>query len=456
MTKQKTDDQDPYLRHNFYEDASLIFSLTNSSVEDIKDDCMIVLDTNVLFIPYETGKDSLSEIQSLLKKFKTQKRLIIPEQVAREFASNRPQRLTKMHQKINEIRSKVLEVDFEYFPILEENDEYQRALEIRKNLNSLRLEYKNKLDALSDLVKSWAWNDPVSKFYGEIFTSDTIRKCSISQKDLPSLHQERFQNNIPPGYKDGGKPDGGIGDLLVWLTILDLAAENKNVLFITGETKADWYHRSMEQGIYPRYELLYEFKLKSSERKNFHILKFSSLLDYFIEDEKTINEIVKIERNEQILDQNSESIENSLSTEQRGYLSELYLKRCVNFIESVLHQTRDYSKINGSFNYLKGIINIDSSRQTGVIILPVIKYKAAFQLQSIAIQIADELKNFGSLNRVFIYLITEPNLTNHWVEYSLPNLLQGIRKFDNLQFIICNTGDDGTPRTFLSSHPINN
>jgi hypothetical protein len=67
----------------------------------------------------------------------------------------------------------------------------------------------------------------------------------------------RYANEIPPGYQDSAKPDNGIGDLLIWFQIIEVGKSlNKNVIFVTGETKSDWCVRANKQGIFTRYELV--------------------------------------------------------------------------------------------------------------------------------------------------------------------------------------------------------
>ena len=43
---------------------------------------------------------------------------------------------------------------------------------------------------------------------------------------------------MPPGYKDGRKEDEGIGDFLIWKSLLKFGEEKKlDLAFVTGEEK---------------------------------------------------------------------------------------------------------------------------------------------------------------------------------------------------------------------------
>jgi rRNA-processing protein FCF1 len=299
-SKIKPEEKDPYYKHNFFQDPSLVFSLKNKPLEEIKDNCVFVLDTNALFIPYETGQSSFQEISTLLKNLKHQNKLIIPSQVAREFALNRPNRLIGMIQKINDLKSKITSVGFLHYPILESNDEFQKAKEILNEISELQNEFKAQLSKISEVIKKWSWDDPVSNLYDELFTKENIIDCGLQQSEIIELQEFRYYHKIPPGYKDGSKDDNGVGDLIIWFTILKLAEEGNNVVFVSGETKPDWFHRTGNEGIYPRYELVYEFKEKSKSNNNFHIIKFSELIELFNVNTKTVNEVKSIEESTEI------------------------------------------------------------------------------------------------------------------------------------------------------------
>ena len=97
-------------------------------------------------------------------------------------------------------------------------------------------------------------------------------------------------HKIPPGFKDDRKADDGVGDFLIWLTILEIAKQKKHVIFVSGDEKNDWFYISEKQALYPRFELIIEFQ-EISKGKTFHILKLSELLNLFGADKKAVEEI---------------------------------------------------------------------------------------------------------------------------------------------------------------------
>lgn len=102
---------------------------------------------------------------------------------------------------------------------------------------------------------------------------------------------------MPPGYKDYREGDlvsrNPAGDLIIWFSILELANRGKDIIFVSSEQKADWWHRSSDESsinLYPRYELVEEFR-RVSQGKSFHMLSLSSFLALFGANESIIEEV---------------------------------------------------------------------------------------------------------------------------------------------------------------------
>jgi len=52
----------PFYRTKVFPDAPTIFSFLPKPLEDIKQDCLVVIDTNALLLPYKAGKAGLDVI----------------------------------------------------------------------------------------------------------------------------------------------------------------------------------------------------------------------------------------------------------------------------------------------------------------------------------------------------------------------------------------------------------
>lgn len=289
----KNDKKDTFDIEKIFPEPFNVFEKDNSTLEEAKNNAIVVLDTNILLFPYTISSHSLSSIKEIYIKLITENRLIIPAQVAREFAKNRNKKLAEIYHNISNSQSKLNKN--KKYPILENLTEYKELLKKEEKLELYFNEYNQQLKKLSKAIKNMERNDPVSEIYYEIFTEKLIAYPNVDKDKIEQDLEFRIKNSIPPGYKDSNKNDRGIGDLIIWYTILNLANEKKtNLIFVSNDEKADWYNQSNGQSFLPRYELIDEYKRKSMG-ETIYIINFSTFLDLFEIDSKVSQEIEKIE-----------------------------------------------------------------------------------------------------------------------------------------------------------------
>ena len=123
----KKKDNDIFIADFIYPEANSIFKISLKKLKDIKDDCYIVLDTNVLLVPYTTSKESLAQIQKTYETLISESRLIVPVQVAREFVKNRPNKLIDLYQDLCRKRDENIQLKKGIYPLLAFLDEYQEV-----------------------------------------------------------------------------------------------------------------------------------------------------------------------------------------------------------------------------------------------------------------------------------------------------------------------------------------
>jgi rRNA-processing protein FCF1 len=279
-------------RNSLYPDAESIFSFHPRTIEEIKDDCIVVLDTNSLLVPYTTGKESLDQISRIYRLLVDDKRLIIPGQVAREFAEHRVTKLKELYQQISRKKATLA---LGSYPLLEGITAYQKAIEIEERLNESLREYNKSISEILDNISQWYWNDPVSKLYSSLFAREVVFDPKLEENQLKHRIDKDFEHKIPPGYKDARKPDDGVGDVIIWYTILEIGkAQKKNVIFVSLDQKADWWSQSEGRPLYPRYELIEEFR-RASEGQSFHVMKFSAFLNLYGASKEVVEEVRKEE-----------------------------------------------------------------------------------------------------------------------------------------------------------------
>ena len=92
------------------------------------------------------------------------------------------------------------------------------------------------------------------------------------EKALEQLHEQaasRYEKKIPPGYSDlkGKEIPRAYGDYIVWRQLMEIATkEKKNLIFVTDDSKEDWWAELSGKDIGPRHELLEEFHRETGQR----------------------------------------------------------------------------------------------------------------------------------------------------------------------------------------------
>lgn len=255
----------------------------------------VVVDTNVLLLPLGAGAGSLTEIIAVYKKLSQEKRLFMPAQVAREFMKNRPTKIGELQQGLSDKLSRFAAIDSLSYPILEGLPEYEALNKVVADLGNQKKALTKATAALVSKIRTWEWSDPVSNAYKTVFTNEIILDVDEPREHILAELRRRYELTIPPGYKDSSKDDLGIGDYLIWKTILKLGnSTKKNLVFVSGDEKADWQHRAGNTGFLPRFELLDEYR-RASGGMSFYMIPLSKLLELLKAKQESVQEIKKEE-----------------------------------------------------------------------------------------------------------------------------------------------------------------
>lgn len=263
-------------------------------------DCIFAVDANVLLNLYRYSPETRSELERTIASVK--ERLFVPHQAAKEFLKNRlgvtvgqAEEYTKAIKAINDLSSTLS--NKKKHPFLPE-------AELPK-FNSQVEKLVAQLDSQRTLLLNRLISDEILEFIESIFEGrtgspfdDTTLKSLTAEGDL------RYQNEIPPGYKDGKKDASGdpyrkFGDLIVWKQLIAKAkTAGKPIVFITDDKKEDWWLEQSGRTIGPRTELRDEFIAEVN--KDFWMYT----VDKFIEEaartqntqvsEKVIEEIIQV------------------------------------------------------------------------------------------------------------------------------------------------------------------
>lgn len=269
--------------------------LSEHEFSTVWNECLFVFDTNVLLDLYRYSQKTMEDFISVLSQLKP--KLWLPHQVALEFFSNRNSVILEQKDAYISIKSLLSEIQSgllkETNSKLKDYKRHHPLLDIDELIektsiffNTLILEVEQKEDQHPDLSKKDTVLESILKifdgFVGEPYTIDEIN----------NLHNEgknRYEKLIPPGYQDADKKtkkhfneliiEDKYGDFIVWKQILQKAkTDQKSVIFVTGDSKEDWWLKVRGRVIGPRHELINEFFHETN--KIFHMYQPDRFLSF--------------------------------------------------------------------------------------------------------------------------------------------------------------------------------
>jgi len=258
---------------HFYEDTDFDF-------EPLWQDAIFAFDTNVLLNLYVYHATARKEWFDILKKLKTENRLFMPYQVAYEYHLGIAGRIDKARkagvnssdlkceiQSVNELlKNSVLMHSKDVLDSLE-----KKQTEAQKKITDIAKQFENELSTQIDKWKSqfesdWkSTRDSLAEAFSEC-TANSPPPSTISARCDDA--EKRYSQNIPPGYKDASKREAEFGnkygDALIWFELMDAAKlRKKNLIFVTFDSKGDWWDKGHEGHSKPRKELINEMTVKS-------------------------------------------------------------------------------------------------------------------------------------------------------------------------------------------------
>lgn len=261
-----------------YPDAGATLAFAQAPIATIKDDCVVVLDANVLLLPYRLGATSLEELRKVFDSLAQGDRIFAPAQAVREFLKHRADKIRDIVRELSKQASQINIVADRKIGFLQNDADYLKLVELSEQVKLSKSETLRTIEAIGAKLRTGVGSDPVSLAYREIFAGRVIDLPEDT--DIQALQKEmswRYRHSVPPGYKDHSKPDEGIGDFLIWKTIIQLAKDrHKSCIFVTEDAKSDWWVQS-EGAFQPRLELVDEYR-RESEGQTIHLMPLSDLL----------------------------------------------------------------------------------------------------------------------------------------------------------------------------------
>lgn len=254
------------------------YRIHKDNLLDHFEDCIFVFDACALLDIYRLKKELTDDVFKVLEHLKEQIR--VPYHVAEEYTKNIHSVLNSQLQSIQKSRDgfksfvKTFESKRSHPYLSKDTTDLIAKLEeqVEKDIKSqedyikeqlLYGEYQNKLSDLLD---------------GKVLKPFTADEIDAIKKE----GETRYENKIPPGFKDADKSDNRYGDLINWKEILRFAKESgKHIIIVSSEIKEDWVTKEQGQVVGLRYELIREFYREVAKASQYvHFLSLDRFLEF--------------------------------------------------------------------------------------------------------------------------------------------------------------------------------
>jgi predicted nucleic acid-binding protein len=228
-------------------------------------ECAFCFDTNVLLNLYRYTPESRESLLQALKKVKD--RVWLPNRVAFEYQRRRTDILLGQIGLVGKIEGAI-------DAAIKKIDELARSSHLfavdaliapyRQDLEGIKAKLQEKKEPPPDLMDG----DPIFDALTELFDGKVGAPYTKEQEDeIFKKGKERYDAKVPPGFKDKSQDPNDTdqyGDLLIWFQLIDYAkTEARPIIFVTDDTKEDWWHIVREQTLGPRLELKSEYRVQT-------------------------------------------------------------------------------------------------------------------------------------------------------------------------------------------------
>ena len=262
------------------------YKYSDSELKDIWKDAVFFIDANVLLNLYRYPKETSDDLLKIFKKIR--KKLWIPFQAALEYQESRRSVIYEQVERFSEVKSVFEEtvINLENKLLELQLDKRHSSIEPSEFVEETRSLFESFGDRLDDLELSQSKKYDNNDLRDQIdaITEGRITKLPESQVQLDEIFEDgekRYKNEIPPGFRDANKSKNNIdliyeykglkikrkfGDLLVWNQTIEKVNELKikEVIFITDDTKEDWWWKKGGKTYGPHKSLIEEIKKKST------------------------------------------------------------------------------------------------------------------------------------------------------------------------------------------------
>ncbi|GCF93735.1 hypothetical protein NRIC_16260 [Enterococcus florum] len=263
------------------------YFVTQKKIDELicLDDTCVVLDTNVLLATYQWRQATKKQIENIIEKFSADGKLKFSLQVIKEFSKNRSiliqERIDDVSEEINKINIST-SID-KLVPVLNGTQRFEETQNLQEAYMKATNIYTGQLRKIKKDLNKLLYYDEFFELIHQTSKLNLIQDYNDEYlEDVYREGRERFDKNVPPGFKDGKKKNGNeYGDFILWKDLISLKS---NVVFVSNDEKEDWCLKdSNGQTLSTRPELLKEF-FKETGGKNFIHISLLNLVKFLDND----------------------------------------------------------------------------------------------------------------------------------------------------------------------------
>lgn len=227
----------------------------------------IVFDTCALTRIYKYHSDTRKLLFSVMEHFSDQ--LWLPHHVALEFRNVRKSIIRSLNNQCDTSIQTIEKFQGEILKKMECGQHSRIQLtDLREQLDVFFKDICAKIEKRKENTAAILDKDEILDKIIEIFNGKIGRSYSYQEIfEIQEIGEKRYRNKIPPGYEDIDKrgreniAPNIYGDLIIWFQIIEHAkASRKPIIFVTEDTKEDWWNLEDKDKKGPRPELIEEIK----------------------------------------------------------------------------------------------------------------------------------------------------------------------------------------------------
>lgn len=213
---------------------------------------LIFLDTNIVAYLYKLHEAARREFFAWSDRIAAEGRLFVPAWAANEYlsrvTSNSLASYTPKGKEPAQAK-KMLETLHETASLFVDEDSLRRIAYPGDRSDFLQ-DFRQAIEALNKFTNVFSQQFSPGVIHQQVIThlsplilkSDLAALCTRATQEASG----RIEHRLPPGFRDDGKPENRLGDLIIWYEILEKSAAVSNafprVLFISRDEKSDWVY----------------------------------------------------------------------------------------------------------------------------------------------------------------------------------------------------------------------